>query len=404
MKIFHSPKNKYLILRVSHFLKGFLYSLYYSFINTKREKIIIFNSSCNQDFTWNSKSLFLNGNDKFRSLGYKLYFIVNDDEKRKDLTERYGDYFIDNYDKRNVRLIYSSAIWILSTLETPCSGVFLNRFRFVYHLGHGTPIKNIGLKERKPSILKRIFYYLNDTNISLYLSTSDYFAPYMKNAFGTKNEKIITAPQPRIDDLIKDNTENIHFCFDKNKKYILYSPTWRPYSSVKLFPFDDFNKDTLNTILNKLNIIILIRLHPRYEDDISPYLSDAIINFDTHLCPDISDALFNIDGLITDYSSIYCDYLILKKPVRILPYDLTIYNEKIGFSHAYDELFPKDIINSNESLINFITYVSSLNDSVICPSQYELCKKLNYQPEMMSATDYNIQIIDKEYNKKWPAE
>ncbi|WP_217498515.1 hypothetical protein, partial [Morganella morganii] len=73
-------------------------------------------------------------------------------------------------------------------------------------------------------------------------------------------------------------------------------------------------------------------------------------------------------------------------------------------SHDYDELFPKDIINSNESLINFITYVSSLNDSVICPSQYELCKKLNYQPEMMNATDYNIQIIDKEYNKKWPAE
>lgn len=397
-----SNKDKYLILRITHFLKGLVFSVFYSFFYTKRNKTIIFNSACNQDFTWNSKSLFLNGREKLNSLGYSTYYIITDHDKRALLNEKYGNYFIDNKSLKNLHLIYTSSVWVLSTLETPCSGIFLNRYRFVYHLGHGTPIKNIGLCEKKPSILKKVFYLLNDTNISLYLSTSSFFSNYMKKAFRTKKSKIIVSPQPRIEDILKGSTSNINFTFDENKKYILYAPTWRPYDKTVLFPFDSFNIDEFNKLLIELNIIILIRLHPRFEDDLDTLTRSNIINFGTKRCPDISDALRYTNAIITDYSSIYCDYLILKKPVALLPYDLEKYKQEIGFSYSYNKIFPDSILDTYDDFLNFI--ISIKEDSFDTQSQENLCEKLNFIPRDTSITEYNINIIEKEYKLRWPLE
>ncbi|EJD6401890.1 CDP-glycerol glycerophosphotransferase family protein [Providencia rettgeri] len=393
-----NKKNKYLLYRITHFLSGLFLSFYYSFIYTRRKKIIIFNSSCNQDFTWNAKSLFLNGKDEFRQLGYKVFFVITDDKKRKYLTNQYGNYFIGNRSIKERHLIYTSAIWVLSTLETPCSGVFLNRARFVFHLGHGTPIKNIGLCEKKPSILKKIFYKLNDTNISLYLSTSDFFLPYMARVFNVSTKKIITSPQPRLADILKKE-RNTKFQFDSNKKYILYAPTWRPYSGITLFPFDGFNIEKFNEYLKKSNIIILLRLHPRFEGDLTEYLRSNIINYNTELCPDISESLNLTDAIITDYSSIYCDYLVLNKPVAVLPYDIEEYTRQIGFSHDYEDIFPECLIKSEHDLKQFCQSIH--NYSFDTRSQSLLCEKLNFIPINTDITKYNINIIDKEYKIRW---
>nr|ELR5257558.1 CDP-glycerol glycerophosphotransferase family protein [Providencia rettgeri] len=391
-------KNKYLLLRVTHFLKGIVFSFYYSFLYTKRKKTIIFNSSCNQDFTWNAKSLFLNGKEEFHKLGYKTFFVITDEKKRKSLIQQYGNYFISNETFKERHLIYTSAIWVLSTLETPCSGIFLNRSRFVFHLGHGTPIKNIGLCEKKTSILKKIFYKLNDTNISLYLSTSDFFLPYMARVFNVSNKKIITSPQPRLADIIKKET-NSRFQFNPEKKYILYAPTWRPYLGLTLFPFNNFDIEQFNNYLNKLNIFILLRLHPRFEGDLTQYLKSNIINYNTELCPDISESLNHTDAIITDYSSIYCDYLVLNKPVAVLPYDIEEYTRQIGFSHDYEDIFPKCLIKSEHDLKQFCQSIH--DNSFDTRSQSLLCEKLNFIPINTDITKYNINIIDKEYKIRW---
>lgn len=393
-------RNKYLFYRMMHFIKGISFSLYYSYIYTKRKKTIIFNSACNQEFTWNAKSLFLHSKEKLEDLGFKVYFVINDKNKREYLTSIYGNYFICNKKKCNIIKIYTASIWILSTLETPCSGIFLNRKRFVYHLGHGTPIKNIGLCENNLSFLKKFFYLINRSNISLFLSSSAFFTKYMSNAFGVNEKKIIVAPQPRIEDLL--NKKNLNFSFDVDKKYILYAPTWRHYENVKLFPYFENDIDYLNEVLKSLNIIILLRLHPRFETGLDKYIRTNILNFNSEICDDISDALDFTSGLITDYSSIYCDYLLLKKPVALLPYDLEKYTQEIGFSFQYQEIFPKKIINNNIDFINFCNDVS--NNLFNITEQDNLAKKLNFIPDNCSSIDYNISIILKEYKKRWPSE
>ncbi|NIA44653.1 MULTISPECIES: CDP-glycerol glycerophosphotransferase family protein [Providencia] len=393
-------RNKYLLQRILHFSSGIIYSIYYSFFSRKRTKTVIFNSACNQEFTWNAKNLFLHSAEKLKKIGFSVYFVINDSEKRAYLNDKYGNYFISNMTLKNKIKIYKSAVWVLSTLETPCSGVFLNKNRFVYHLGHGTPIKNIGLCENNLSILKKIFYKLNTTNISLFLSSSTYFVPYMAKAFGVKKNKIIVSPQPRIVDLLTKSSFSIEK--EKDTKYILYAPTWRHYDEVKLFPFIHSNKGftIFNQKLERLGIIILLRLHPRFEFNIEKYLTSNIINFNSSLCEDISEALNQTDALITDYSSIYCDYLLLNKPVAVIPYDLDRYVSEIGFSHNYSDIFPKTIISTEKEFLSFCERVKNNNFDFI--EQNLLSSKLNFIPENSNIIDFNIAIISEEYSKRWP--
>ncbi|NDO80324.1 hypothetical protein CJP72_05900 [Citrobacter sp. NCU1] len=390
-------KNKYLLYRAVRVIRGVMSSIYYSFFSISRTKTIIFNSACNEEFTWNAKSLFLNGMQRFHELGYKTYFVIDNDKERLKLKKLYGDYFITSKSKTDNKIILKSAVWVLSTLETPSSGVFLNRNRFVYHLGHGTPIKNIGLMERNVSTPKRIFYFLNKSNISVFLSTSSFFLEYMSKAFGVKKERIVIAPQPRIDDFISKRERGL-IKKVTGYKYILYAPTWRHYSDTKLFPFPDFDLDSFSERLKANKIIILLRLHPRFENDSKPYLCDNIISFDSKKCPDVSDSLWEVDGLITDYSSIYCDYLILNKPVAFIPYDRDLYEKEIGFSTDYDAITTDMKLKTVDDFFNFISRFDSFDFEKY---QSTLSGKINFCPDGVSATEYNVRFIDGEYKKRW---
>ena len=46
------------------------------------------------------------------------------------------------------------------------------------------------------------------------------------------------------------------------------------------------------------------------------------------------------DLLVTDYSSIYIDYLLTEKPIVFLPYDKEQYLEGRGMNFGYDEVTP----------------------------------------------------------------
>ena len=55
---------------------------------------------------------------------------------------------------------------------------------------------------------------------------------------------------------------------------------------------------------------------------------------------DIMEILNVFDLLITDYSSIYIDYLITEKPVLFLPYDREEYLKDRGLNFDYDKVTP----------------------------------------------------------------
>ena len=343
-------KNKFFLQRFADAASGFFLSFF--FIFGKRKKRIILNSTVNKDFTFNSKYLFINHKDKFEQAGYHVKFIINDNEKKDKLTQEFGDYFISTKGIKQKVYILQASCWIMSTMDAPISGLFMNYNRLVIQLGHGTPIKNIGLMDQSAGLLKKVYYKLMSTNISYYLSPSEFFADYIGKAFGVKQDQVLVARQPRLDSMTKGKSDFVNSHQQKGEtKYFLYCPTWRPYSDVKLFPFDDYDREKLEQQLSENNTIIFLRLHPKFEINLEDYLSPHVINLDSTKAPDITEYLDQFDTLFTDYSSIYCDYAMLNKPVGFIPYDKEIYKREVGFSFSYDEMtWGKEITSITDML------------------------------------------------------
>lgn len=337
MAAFYMNKNKYIVLRLCIFLKGLFPSVLSMFFFRKPNRVT-FCSEFNTEFNHNSKWLFFYFLENVDN--YEIRFVVNDHHQREELTRCYGQYFITNTKFSDIFYILSSSIWFTSSLETPIGGFFHSFRRKVFHLGHGIPIKSIGLSEKKRRNFKKVYYFFVRTNFSYFISTSSIFDSVWKGFLNVPESKVIRGGQPRNDILFVNNSHNNYF--SDNKKNILYAPTWRPYSETLIFPFTDFSADDLEVFLKELNAVIYLRLHPNFEENIPDYISniDGVIVLKKEHVSDINELLGEVDLLITDYSSIYADFLLLNRPIMFIPYDFDVYEQYIGFSVDYKMLTP----------------------------------------------------------------
>lgn len=98
-------------------------------------------------------------------------------------------------------------------------------------------------------------------------------------------------------------------------------PTFRDYGVTSLFPFKDYDKQALDAFLEKEDAVIFLRTHISEQGNAGPYLSDRVRYLGNEQAEDIMDIADIFDILITDYSSIYIDYLLLDRPLIFLPYD-----------------------------------------------------------------------------------
>jgi len=150
--------------------------------------------------------------------------------------------------------------------------------------------------------------------------------------------------QARNDVLHEPNPELVKKLINKSSsgKNVLYAPTWRPFSETKLFPFECVGLLQLSSFLERNNINIFLRLHPNFEASIPKEVIniDRVTTLFSSEVAEINDVLGAFDLLITDYSSIYIDYLVTHKPILFLPYDYEEYKEKIGFTIPYNEYTP----------------------------------------------------------------
>src|SRR5699024_1507687 len=95
----------------------------------------------------------------------------------------------------------------------------------------------------------------------------------------------------------------------------------------------------LNKFLEENDLIIFIRTHQSESNLVSDY-GDRVKLINDDIIGDIMDIVNIFDLLITDYSSIYIDYLLTKKPIIFLPYDKDEYLSKRGLNFEYDEVTP----------------------------------------------------------------
>jgi CDP-glycerol glycerophosphotransferase (TagB/SpsB family) len=206
----------------------------------------------------------------------------------------------------------------------------------VVNLWHGTPLKNIcNLEKRRGKIKFDYFTYL--------LATSEGFKEIMKNAFHCPEKKIIICGQPRSDLLFQPNSNKFKQGYSK---LITWLPTFRrsaflhrqdlkPKGALPIF--NSYNQMLdLDRFLNKHNILLLIKFHPaeNIEKNNKPNFSNIRIFYDNEFKKEKLE-LYKIlaisDALITDYSSVYFDYLLLNRPIAFTIDDIEKYKDSRGF-------------------------------------------------------------------------
>ncbi|SJN37363.1 CDP-glycerol glycerophosphotransferase family protein [Vibrio casei] len=352
-------KNRYLKLRGTLFIKGALFSLLGFFIGRVKQRIV-FNSEFNTEFNHNSKYLFLHFIKNHPE--FDVRFVINNLELKEQLNQEVGPYFIDTYSLKNRFYILKAKTWVTSSLETPIGGFLQNYNRFVFHLGHGAPLKRIGRAEKYLNWKKALYYRLIKSNFSYFFSTSEAFSETWRACLNLKKEQVVIAGQARNEALFSGYVHyNDVMQLAKGKRHVLYAPTWRPFDDTAIFPFLDFDADRLGQFLQQNNCILHLRVHPNFESGISDKVKGIknLTILSRSCITDINEILGQFDLLITDYSSIYVDYLLTQKPMLFLPYDYSIYKNKIGFTIPYQQATPgpkpktqKQFLQEVECLLN----------------------------------------------------
>ena len=164
------------------------------------------------------------------------------------------------------------------------------------------------------------------------------------------------------------------------KSYI-YMPTWRD-TAIDFFETGNFNLDLLNDKLKTKNEVFFVKLHsytsPKIIDRFFGFSNIKVIHSNI---TDIYPFLLHSDCLITDYSSIYFDYLLLEKPIILFPFDIADYESKSReLAFDYDEMMIGDRVNSFAELLlaieakSYEKYVPALiehRDSIWSDNNFE---------------------------------
>ena len=213
----------------------------------------------------------------------------------------------------------------------------------VVQLWHGIPLKLVELAlERKRRIrpfplncVYGLFRRIRGRRVRTewLLSTSRFVT---ERAFGKSFEfrNVSHAGYPRNDALFANTLPLVRVNIDhrvstiidrhraSNGKVGIYAPTFREARSD---PFADDSVDlpALSQAAARLDLLLLIKLHPAMHGRLrSTELANlAFVEPDSDAYP----LLPLTDFLITDYSSIFFDYLLLDRPVLFFPYDLEHY-------------------------------------------------------------------------------
>lgn len=355
-----SNKHKYTLLRVSRLLLAPFYSLLALFV--RKNNNIIITASLNAEFSDNAKALFemLVRSERFQD---RVYFVINDEEKRAALNKEYPGLFISNLSFADALFILKARYWFCSAMELPLATFFQRHIRQVIHLGHGMLYKKIGLIETKVSWYKRLYYALVNSSFTYTIATTPFCQKDIAAGFGMPLNRVLLTPQPKTAQIATPSEVANPILSDNNLAHILYAPTWRPYAAVELFPFADLDLENFSNFLTENEIHIWLRVHPRFEQDIDASLLNCpnIHLFSAKEYSEVNSYLAYFDALITDYSSISYDFLTLERPVLFFDYDFEKYNEIVGVIDEYQRVKPIETTKSAEQFKQQLLTIKSRN-------------------------------------------
>jgi CDP-glycerol glycerophosphotransferase len=325
----------------------------------------VFSSVDNCHYNYNSRYLFEYVKENLKEI--TPLFVINDLCLREQLSAQYGsEYFIETETAKGIKRVLEAGVWFTSA-GLPVYGTNLNKNRIIINLWHGVPLKKIALMDPNLGNAARLYFKkLFSDNYTYVLTTSHALIPVMAESFDVSEEKIKVWGQPRNDQIFTQLDRNkilseIYKDLPEYEKTVLYAPTYRDYGQSRLFPFADFDSKKLEAFLEEQKMILFLRTHISEKASADSYISRRVRYLGNEEAEDVTGILNIFDLLITDYSSIYIDYLLTDKPIIFLPYDKEQYLKGRGMNFDYDDMAPGP---KPETMEDFLMQIKTLIEEI----------------------------------------
>ncbi len=331
---------------------------------TRDKKLYIFANYNLTSFVFNTKFLYLFLNQT-PHLGITPVWITED----KKIIKALRDLGYKVYKKNSLKAIYytlRSKYWFVDNYTTDISRAFSYGAQII-NLWHGIPLKKIEFdikKEHCKSNCNRFEKFLLNAfylKSNYYSACGDYDAKIFTSAFLVDRKQIKILGSPKLDALFESKKfkhsnlfmekdfDNILNIKSAGKKLLLYVPTFRD-TGRDISGWLNSNK--IKEKLKQSNAILIFKLHP---------CDKSIINIESQELYQLSNTtdlyaiLKYMDCLITDYSSIYFDYLLLDRQIIFYPFDLKEYiTQDRSLYVDYDEYTPGIKAYNEDELTNAI--------------------------------------------------
>ncbi len=256
------------------------------------------------------------------------------------------------------------------------------RKQMVFNLWHGMPLKRVG--NMVQGCEKTDYNYFTHL-----LCTSEYFRDIMKRSFNASDSQIVICGQPRTDEMLAEIPAEDEMAAkttllgynNRMSKMILWLPTFRENSGSELDILTITDLEKLDKLLEEKGWCMIAKLHPLSKNRKNQGSYKHIGFIDDRILKNNHIGFYTLVGmsscLITDYSSIYFDYLLLDRPIGFSVGDIEKYDNDRGFTVSDPTtIMPGDIIRNSEDFFGFINKIISGKDDYSFFRQ-RLCKRFN---------------------------
>ena len=332
-KILRKLKGSKRVFRLYFFVMQSLLKFLAIFVRTD-EKLILFVSFSGRKYDDSPKEIYEAMLEDERFKAYKLVWAFKEPANFRN--EVKNAVKIDSI--RFYLLSLKAKIWVNNSMFAK---VFVYKKKNTLHFNtwHGTAIKHIGIdtKDSLITALKGKLKWDIDIMSSQGKHDDEIFFRAFGDLFTTKDKnRLVPTGLPRNDVLsnyTSEKREKLRVALDlpKDKKIILYAPTWRTYGKDGVDPHILKPPLEIGRLEKELGdeYVLLVRVHHYISQIYNVDGSKQFVrNFSNYKY--LNDLMIVSDLLITDYSSICFDYAIMDKPILYFAYDYEEYKKNTG--------------------------------------------------------------------------
>lgn len=204
--------------------------------------------------------------------------------------------------------------------------------------------------------------------------TSDAYVQIQAHELNINSDNVLVTGLARNDCFFKSKVgelKKLGIDKEKYKSILIWMPTFRK-AVLKSFGEDgnrsgfgfwdvvSTQSEKFNSALKKNGILLIVKPHPMEDLTRLEYNCFSNIRIISNrdlekLNCDLYELLKETDGLISDYSSVVIDYLLLDKPVSMVCSDIEEYKSSRGFVfNRISDYFPGPILKNADDFLNYI--------------------------------------------------